>query len=680
MLITFIIFALLVPLMKYLFLPKQKISSFIYAIVPFAVIQVLTPIMITYSGLLIDSVKILYIVIMCLWMAFFIGYCLFNLFKNKKDSNWNIDWKLALKKYAPVFIGMMTFIIISIFASSYYSDTEAYLTASYRYLNNQSISFDGVGGVGNHYLSLGMITAYPALFGDSLEWTYYFLNPFLTVFAIVIFTHEFFWNKFCKKELNTPNFLIAFGLSFAIGISSAFLTSYMTSGNIFIQSAILFMAFTVILDDEQENWTISVLLIFLCFMSATAFVTGPLIIIALVIYSFFFKNIWEVIKIMSMGSFALCIPLYAFTSGSKSNLLMILSYVALLMSMCLFIASFFMKKKFDKFFSWNCKILNHNSKNFMIANIAIWMISSILVVVLFGFVYNANSYYMRWLVFANLALSIILSCGIYFNWKKTGEVKQVMHFPLICTLISICSVILFIAVGTKNASIWRIIYLNFGMGSPFDVVLQAFVIIVTLFDFDLKINKDENKEKISWFKMSNRWISGSFAVILSFFSIGFNIYNLIPGNVRLFKYGSDVVVNIKKVNDSEISYLKSLPQGSLLTDIQVFYFLSNNVNKNNAIYNSAYPGSIYNNCASNSSWGISAMDFVGIVRYSYDIPEEEIAKNVVERLKGMLSSTNADKVDYIILDKTTKYYNEMISSTESYSEVKIMDNIAVIHA
>ncbi|MGL4951358.1 MAG: hypothetical protein ACRC4L_00070 [Mycoplasma sp.] len=686
MLWIFIIFLMTIPLLNYICFKKTKILSVILVTIPFIVMQLITPLLISSTDLMHSVVSPLYITFMSITMASiygFFGYKMYGLFKTDELKS---NMMLAIKKYLPILISLAVFWIIMIFVNSYFPDTEAYLTASQRYADGLNFSFNGVDNIESFYLYPGMIGTYSSLFYNDLPYAYYFLNPFILTFTLMLSFYEFYWSH-VKEEYSNKNLIISFISILALAVSTPLLSSFMTGGNIFNQSAILAMSLFVVLNKGQGIYMVPAILLFGFFFSISSAFIGSILLVALLIYALLFKGMKDFVKIWSYGVFILMLSLFSFINKTW---LLYLGYAFLMINIGACYALIKLPR-FEKFLNWKLFSNEKYDKHICMFQIIAFIINAILIVILFGFVYKFKSYYTSQLVFVNMGLYFAISLFLFLNYRKAKYLGKELIFLLMSSCISTVVITLAIIVKFDNASIWRIIYCNLGMGGPLDIIYSVFALLLFFLpniNFKFKKNKDENlNQQETNAATSHQWLIYIKSALIVLVAAGFTVYNFASLGLRLFRFTDNVQLNARKVSVEEANFLRGLDKNKdgdksdMLMDLQVFYLISDITNRNNQLYNESF----FPKAQDQSNWTISSYNFEGSVK---DVDTNPIPENFAallgERMLNLffpVENTTNWTLDYVILDNFSPYHNKLTSFlSESGKSLKIVNlqNISVI--
>lgn len=647
MIIAIFIFISLIPLFNYVCLKDKKIMSLTYMVFPLAIIQILTPIFINLFQVRYAITSPLYISIFSFYIFLFVGLSLFNVRKKILDSLfWKEAFKIAIKKWLPLFVSLLVFVIINLFVYSYFPDTEAYLTASFQFMNNLPMSFDGSSTlISFQYASIGMITGYASLFGEYAPIAYYFLNPFLMITIMISIINEISWSKILDKNYSKSTHIFLILVLFGLSIGSPFMSAFMTSGNTFIQSMILLVISSTYFYNKKNSWTNFINVFYFSFFSATGIINGTIVIVALMIVQLLYVNLKTVILTFVLCCFSILMPIFILSDS-------IISYSLIYsISLLLPIIFFLFYKKIKNTRILNFSVLNNlNLKNkqlLFIFQIFFLCASSVLVTTWFGFVYFNKHFYTSWLVFVLVAFNFFFMFNSYRIWKSKKEIDYISSFYTLTSIASVLLVMIISFTNFTNNSIWRIIYLNIGMGGPLDIIVIFLVICIIYFSNENK--KIFFKRKLN-IKTNYKILFSSFIFLSSGISVGFAVFNNISQEFRLFKITDDVFLNFNKVTSKDKQMLESKNlTGTVFTDLQIFYLLADMQN----VSSSLFTGTNLDKIKDISTWNLSSYGLLKVSRLLYsDLSDKQIEQELII----IFSNLNKSKVNNIILDKTTDYY------------------------
>lgn len=654
---SFLLLSIL-PFINYLFFNRKSTTIWLISI-PLLSFNLLTSF---FVGLL----DLKYNITMPIYISFFILITIslfvlcFLKWKNNKEIITRSLLLSSFNRYLPILIGSILFFIIIIFVNSYFPDTQAYLSASTDYMNGLEPSFHDGGQINIYYKVMPQIITYSTLFGKDAAVAYYMLTPYLMFLTYSTILNEWFIdNDFNIKNIK---FLLV-GLSIvALGIISPFLSSFMTSGNIFPQSLILLITFFSIYKDKDSQWKTIITLSMTQFYSPTGYINGLLVSICVLIFAAIYSTIKNIILTSAALPVLSILPSYLFRNffGCFREILFALVIVWVI---ALLVIYFLRKEKINKI---NNKLNIIVDKGwFQYTQYSIFLLVGMMVTVIFFFVYKKNYLYTKELSLLTPLIFIFISVFGILLFKRKNQITRIPTIFLLTSAISIVFILFSVISGKDNNSTWRVIYLNFGMGGPIDIIILFMLICNQLtIDFQYKkIEKSTNAELLST------------TILTSLVATGFAFYNVLPTSVRLYSMSSNVNQNIFKVSNKDKVELLKLNNNSykIFSDVQINYLLDKAINNSSIFFNDFEIAGSNNHYVSN--WTISAYTLYGPINI-LDSKLENKDQKISDRIVQMIDN---DNINSIVLDKNSLYYTSLLNVIESkFSNIYVGEGITIL--
>lgn len=630
---------------------NKKINSAIALSFCFFIFQfVLSPIYISFN-LSFDNYKIIFwILFSLLFLTIFSLFWYFNFYKKKSYIEFlKEEW---IKNTTISFSIFLTSIIL-LFVRVNFTDTVAYINLSTSFSNNQFPSFDGINSASLAYKIPTIYYSNAVFFQNNINAAYQYINPLIFFTLICSSMNEMnyhFLNVNKDKKQLIINILLNIALSFLF-----FATSYFsTSGNLFIQTAILFFYLSTLF--ITKNLFLSILsILMLTFFSSTGLLNVLLVILCTLLFSILFFNLKESLKLFLFSVLVLSPNISIISNNIYVYLISVFVSIFSLLILVFFERIFNNWK--PSFVFINKKIIENKIFNYSFFIISILIALSILV--FFGFFYKHKENYPSFTSILFFIFALIISAINFLKIKKNNYSVYELIFPILW-ISTIISTLFFYLIGLgDNLSLWRVIYLNFGMGSIIDIILIIqLILLINLNSFNFKKIKIDNIK---------RYTSILSISLFSISSISFAI-SLVTIKPEKLIFSSNIQKNLNSLSQNDIEYLKTIKSNqkiNVLTDGPFIQYIKNSVCQSNLFFKTT---TFENNQRLNSlttTWYVSAYNFQGSIDFYNLNAKNKIDNNPIFLLDNFklvldkyLFNSNNNKIDIIILDNSTNYFSE----------------------
>lgn len=625
----------------------KKINSFNFLSLIFLFFSITCGPLIFVFNLGFNYFKITFWIIFTIVLVSIIILFLYFLIKNKNYAL-QIFKDIALKN-GYISISIILIAILYLFIQTNFSDTLAYINLSSSYIKNEMLSFDNINPIELQYKIVSIYFTHAAFFENEIVAAYQYINPIIYFTFISILINEYNFNL--AKDKYNKNFIIL-NLFFNFGLVILFWTiSYFaTSGNMLIQSSIiLFFLINFKISKSLILSTISIY--FLSSFSATGIINSLLISAAAILYAFFFLKFKTTIILIGLSFLGLSNFLPLIYQKEIGYIFIFVGY--------LIAGSILLLTKIKKI-NWNFVVFKNSKINSKSLFIPYWIISFLVILIsvaFFGFVYQYKNNYFSLLVFLMLTLALIIFAFNFFSYKKQN-IKQFDYIYLFLWILPLLAIAGFYIIGFgNNQSIWRVIYLNIGMGGPTDIILLFYFLIISFFT-DIKF---QLKEKIN---KKVKWIPNLFTCVFFVASIISLLGQTIIIEPPKIIFNSNVNKNLYYLNNSEIKALsnfslKNNERINVVSDNPFYIYLKNASIKSDIYFRTSYYISNKSMVELTQPWFVSSYNFLGSIQFYNTINSNKISTNNENLLNGLklLINEKQNEFNCIMLDKNTTYYN-----------------------
>ncbi|MGL4950582.1 MAG: hypothetical protein ACRC4M_01950 [Mycoplasma sp.] len=679
-------------------LVNKKIKNYVFPLIFISGLQLLSQFFINLLRVEFQTFRIVTYVASALMLASFIGYIAYELLKYKK-ANETLHFKLILPKFKEnlsLYIGLVGFVIFTLFQFNNFEDTQYYigLSKNYEFGTLPSVSID---------LSPGAYYVYAVLGEGFIPTWYSYFSPIIFV-MVVGSTFNDFTKEVCKESKNQWLYTILMNI-FVFAFLAAMIST-ISSGNLMVSGCLLAMLMMFIYKKEYSS--IPLALIFVQFFSSTGALLTVLASACMLLYFFIFygfRGVFKNLPFLILSNFTthtLILQLFGktvpatVTSGLGMLSLAFSSALVLIAFLFVLLNKFYFVKKQNKFLDFNLIENDFIYKKWTkIVLISLFLISMILTTVYFAFIYYMNFVYsmIPYLLFGIPTTTLI--CFNLWKIKKENESAKFLTIMILFTFAVTATSMLLWMIGINNGSIWRIMFLlpTAAIGENSLNVIVILIVLSLFFHSNFKIKLNEII-KIDFKKFNPKIVKPSFAVATSIASfIPLAIIAGIPAmsNYGLVQFSGNVQKNIfgmsyqdalkfnsisKKSNNLNWSYaFDNAVGGYLLVKSNVTFKFYDEMWKANGVDNVS-PDDKRDN-------PLNSLGFYRSRTISGLQKDQKVVNQSLTEFKTMfndyIATTNwHTSTDFLILYKGSDYYNASLMNQNPLADTKTFNDYTIL--
>ncbi len=564
-------------------------------------------------------------------------------------------------EYSGFILVALIYSIVIVFLQIKQSDVNAYINLSALFRNG-SYSFDGVTNTDFSYQTSSMYFTYSVL-GNNVAPLYYYLNSIIYFVMISSVLYQYVLIKCCGPKGLVIASIMQFFLAFIIVVWLAAIVA----GNILFQSAILLYSMFYLI--RYKNISCFIPLIALEFFSPTGALLSVPMALLFATYFFFTKNSKDVILSLAVTILSLT---YGFLIGvatiapsvSRASLQAIL-----ILFYAIFIIGVILYELMNHFnFGKDKNIMQHININNK------WFIGSIFILFLFAVIMNIVTYdyiikstsYQKWMVWLYLGFFVIIGSVFFYLWYEKQKIFEELAFLIGASLYGAIFMLIMNVEPSSHGSTWRLMFLNFGMGSMADMAVIVLIITSTFFGtyYSAPI-------QYKWYTKitSEGHVQLTLSWIVSLLSTACLITSFIFYNAE---YRSDVAPkvvfsnnandNFQTLNHNEQLYLKNslgeiTHEDTFISDLPIMTYLGRGQDISNEIAQQ-----------STRSYWVTTFGFLAASKSDNDPTYHNNIDNLQKRINNVcLGNADFIKPNYFVLDTTTSYYQEVFENVNTNS-------------